>query len=138
MPGSGNALLAFEHLVGINKHRFIYVALVGLDNIRLKMTWKGLKPITANAKHLPGELKDGAELITFHLTAAQMRAQFQVEASLATEIAVAPTDLGWINLKEFGGKIGAYVEHVVGQLEGFLTPGHRAPPSGTRFPLNLW
>lgn len=136
--GGGNVMPTLEELVGVNKHRFIHVAFHKLDATRLKFTANGIVPSTMEAKHIPGELEDGAELLTIHAAATQQRGQLKVEASLQTAFVIEPTDMGWIKLDDFLPKVGAYVEYIVGELEGFLTPGHEAPPPDAPVPLTPW
>lgn len=136
--GSTSAMLALEELVGITKHRFIYVAWARLDTLTLPMKFKGLNPFKAQARHIPGELEDGAELIVYELNPASEDFEFEVRPSITTKVVIEPTDKGWLELTDFIGKIGAYTEHVLGELEAFLAAGHEAPPPGTPISLRAW
>jgi hypothetical protein len=124
-PGNGgdnSGLVALEELVGINKHRFIYVAWVRLHAVGMRMRFKGMKPFTADLKHIPGELKDGAELVTFHLVPdpAGDRAEFEIQPTLSTFVAIEPTGKGWLNLVDFLGKMGGMIDSYLAKLESFL------------------
>jgi hypothetical protein len=138
-PDSGNALAAFEELVGVANHRFIYLAWARLETLRFGIQFEGMKPFTAVAKQTPGELEDGAELITFHLVAGQERAKFQVKAQLSTKNVVEPTSKGWIDIRQFVGMMGPDIEFALRDLEDFLTPGHvHLSRAGTKTPMKAW
>lgn len=136
--GATSAMVAFDELVGITKHRFIYVAWQRLDTLSLPMKFKGLNPFKADARHIPGELEDGAELIVYELNPASDDFKFDVRPTITTKVVIEPTSKGWMEITEFVGKVGAYTEHVLGELEAFLVPDHEAPPPETPIPLRPW
>lgn len=139
-PDSGDALATMEELVGINKHRFVYVAWQRLHQIRLPMTLHNARIENFTGYSHPGELEDGAVLATFRIVSIDPanKAKVEVKPELVTAVVIEPTAKGWLDLGDFLGRLGPYVEYVVGQLEGFLVPGHEAPPRGTPIPLTPW
>jgi hypothetical protein len=136
--GSGDtgALLFLEELVGLNKHRFIPISWSRLDGTMLKMNWDGCRPERMKAFHLPGELKDGTVLLDVVLADIEPHAKIEVQTTVATFVVIEFRG-GWMRLTELR-KFGPYVEHVIGELERFLTPGHTAPPDGTPVHLEFW
>lgn len=135
--GSNGALAALDELVGINKHRFIATVWSRLHALNLTLKTEGMQIEDMTGFSIPGELKDGAVLATFRLVASH-KAKIQIETSLATVVVIEPTSKGWLRIDDFFPKIGAFVEYLVGELEGFLTPGHEAPSPDAPTPLTPW
>jgi hypothetical protein len=136
--GATAALFGLEELVGINKHRFIYVAWARLDTLRLPMKVEGMSPFTIDARHIPGELKDGAELAVIHLQTATDHAKLEVSPSISTKVVIEPSTKGWLDILDFGGKFGAFLDYQLRALEHFLMPGHEPPPMSAPIALTPW
>lgn len=114
--GPTSFLRVLEELVGINKHRFVYVAWCKLESLTLPMSGEGFRIEDFVAFQIPGELEDGTVLATFRLVATQPKAQIQLKPSLTTYIAIEPTTKGWLDLAAtlsgFVGTIERYIREM--------------------------
>lgn len=139
-PGQGgdtSALLALDELVGVSKHRFVPVAWSRLDVADLPVRIVDCRVVRIQSYDHPGELEDGAVLADFYIVTTGPKPKIEMKARLLTFVATEPTTKGWIDISDFVGKVGAYIEHLIDELEPFLVPGHQAVPR-TRIELRPW
>jgi hypothetical protein len=121
--GSNAALAVLDSLVGINKHRFIQVAWIRSDLLRLKFRVQGL--VLEDVEIFPiggsGELEDGAVLGTFRMAPTSGDPKIEIEPD-GLELFLAIRGTG-PEYRGFAGTlrgVGSEVDGNLRALEAFL------------------
>jgi hypothetical protein len=121
--GSNAALAVLDSLVGINKHRFIQVAWIRTDLLRLRFRAQGV--VLEDVELFPiggsGELEDGAVLGKFRMVPTSDDPKIEIEPqSLQLFLAIRGTGIGYRGFAGTLGSVGSEVNGNLRALEAFL------------------